>query len=117
MKATSTINDGYIIKDIIVSDYQYQLAKTQAPELNKLITNKMKATKWDYDYLIDQLSNSMEFYNSKDDFVAEVSAETKFSAAVLSVIWDRYTALDGKTAFEKSNYDWYDFIKAIDNES
>ena len=77
----------------------------------------MKATKWDYDYLIDQLSNSMEFYDSKAMFVNVLYAETKFSPAVLSVIWDRYTALDGKTAFEKSNYDWYDWIKTIDNES
>lgn len=75
----------------------------------------MKASKWDYDYLIDQLSNSMEFYNSKDDFIAEVSAETNFFASDLSIIWDSFTSLDGRTAFEKSKSDWQDWILSLIN--
>ena len=44
----------------------------------------MKPNKWDYTYLIDQLSNSMEFYSSKDDFVHTISNETLFTPELLA---------------------------------
>jgi len=73
----------------------------------------MKATKQDYDYLIDQLSNSMEFYESSKDFVNGLVFETSFAPEDLSEIWRLYQQMDAKTAFDMNNYNWYDFIKAI----
>ncbi len=73
----------------------------------------MKPNKWDYTYLIDQLSNSMEFYSSKDDFVHTISNETLFTPELLAKIWDNWLLLDGKTAFDNSYEDWQIFITNI----
>jgi len=70
-------------------------------------------TKWDYNYLIDQLSNSMEFYASKEDFVSQLSAETKFSPEELNTIWDKYSLIDGKTAFDMDTQDWIYWLNQL----
>lgn len=75
----------------------------------------MKPTEQDYDYLIDQLSNSMEFYTSKENFVEELSSETSLDTDDLKTIWSGYLAMDAKTAFDMNKYDWYEWIKNLIN--
>jgi len=75
----------------------------------------MKATKQDYDYLIDQLTNFMMYYASGESFVEQLTAETSFLHTDLEEIWRLYQIMDGKTAFDMTNYDWYDWIKTLTN--
>ena len=73
----------------------------------------MKATKQDYDYLIDQLSKPMEFYEPKEVFVNKIFANTSFSTAIIKSIWNRYQILDIDTVCKNTTGDWRKWIKII----
>ena len=44
-------------------------------------------------FLLDQLSNSMEFYDELE-FISHMSKETDISKAKLKIIWDEYWKLE-----------------------
>ena len=75
----------------------------------------MKPTEQDYDYLIDQLSNSMEFCESRVDFIVEVAAKTSFLPDDLGYIWNMYKCMNAKTSFDMNKYDWYNWINKLIN--
>lgn len=47
----------------------------------------------DMNFLLDQLSNSMEFYDELE-FISHMSKETDISKANLKIIWDEYWKLE-----------------------
>ena len=75
-------------------------------ELNNELTEKFS----DLEYLIDQLSNSMEHYDEKG-FVDHMSTETSISSDVLKKIYQDYQKLSTQVKNQNA-YGWEQWLKA-----
>ena len=65
------------------------------------------------DYVIDQIVNSMEYYDEdedEDDFVGMIQQELNTSPAVAKKVWKAYRAMDTEEKFENSAADWKEFL-------
>lgn len=65
-------------------------------------------------FLIDQLTNSMEHYQSKEEFAEHINKETGMSKSKLEKIFDDYWKLGAKERFENDIDEWVDFIEDYD---
>ena len=75
-------------------------------ELNNELTEKFS----DLEYLIDQLSNSMDHYDEKG-FVDHMSSETRISSDVLKKIYQDYQKLSTQVKNQNA-YGWEQWLKA-----
>ena len=73
------------------------MKRSELKEIIKEEIQKIKEAKQGSDlyFLIDQLTNSMEFYDEKE-FVNHISKETNYSPATLKKIFNAYWKLDTK---------------------
>ena len=65
------------------------------------------------DYVIDQIVNSMEYYDEdedEDDFVGMLQQELDTSPAVAKKVWKAYRAMGTEEKFENSAADWKEFL-------
>jgi len=72
---------------------------------------KIEASKIDTNFLIDQLTNSMEFYD-KDYFVSYISEQTSFSPEQLSKIFNSFWQIDPITRMNNTPEQWNEFINS-----
>ena len=61
------------------------------------------------DFVIDQITNSMEFYD-EEDFVELLQQELDASEEVAEKVWDAYQEMDTEDKFENSAEDWAKFL-------
>ena len=61
------------------------------------------------DFVIDQITNSMEFYD-EEDFVELLQQELDASEEVAEEVWDAYQEMDTEDKFENSVEDWAKFL-------
>ena len=61
------------------------------------------------DFVIDQITNSMEFYD-EEDFVELLQQELDASEEVAEEVWDAYQEMDTEDKFENSVEDWAEFL-------
>ena len=61
------------------------------------------------DFVIDQITNSMEFYD-EEDFVELLQQELDASEEVAEKVWDAYQEMDTEDKFENSVEDWAKFL-------
>ena len=61
------------------------------------------------DFVIDQITNSMEFYD-EEDFVELLQQELDVSEEVAEEVWDAYQEMDTEDKFENSVEDWAKFL-------
>jgi len=78
-----------------------QVEEGSKKELNELFS--------DVDFLIDQLSNSMEFYN-EDEFVEFMSDEIKMSPEIASEIFNDYLKLSPQVRNQNA-YGWKKWLE------
>jgi hypothetical protein len=78
----------------------------------QLLKELKEATMSNLDFVIDQLSNSMEFYD-EDDFVELLQQELGASPAVGKKVWDDYQEMDTIEKFENSAKDWEEFLSGF----
>ena len=78
-----------------------QVEEGSKKELNELFS--------DVDFLIDQLSNSMEFYN-EDEFVEFMSDEIKISPEIASEIFNDYLKLSPQVRNQNA-YGWKKWLE------
>lgn len=69
----------------------------------------MNELKHDFRFIIDQLTNSMEFY-TKEDFVNHIGGQTDFTPSQLSNIFDAYWELSPIDRINFNNSDWQQFV-------
>ena len=68
------------------------------------------------DYVIDQIVNSMEYYDEdedEDDFVEMLQQELDATPAVAKKVWKAYRAIDTEEKFENSADDWKEFLSGF----
>jgi len=56
----------------------------------------------DMNFLLDQLSNSMEFYDEQE-FISHMSKETDITKSNLKIIWDEFFKLG---PMERAQFGW-----------
>jgi len=73
----------------------------------------IKEAQENVDFVIDQLSNSMEYYD-EDDFIEMITKEfVKKTPADAKRLWDAYWKLDATDRMSYSSSDWKRFITDI----
>ncbi len=75
----------------------------------QLLKELKEATMSGLEFVIDQISNSMEFYD-EEDFVELLQQELDASEEVAEEVWDAYQEMDTMEKFENSDKDWAEFL-------
>ena len=68
----------------------------------------------DLNFLVDQLTNSMEYFN-KSEFVENLISNTKIEIDHLELIYDKYWKLNPLSRFEFTKSQWIEFINNLTN--
>ena len=75
----------------------------------QLLRELQEAAMSGLDFVIDQITNSMEFYD-EEDFVELLQQELGASEEVAEEVWDAYQEMDTEDKFENSAEDWAEFL-------
>ena len=75
----------------------------------QLLRELQEAAMSGLDFVIDQITNSMEFYD-EEDFVELLQQELDASEEVAEEVWDAYQEMDTEDKFENSAEDWAEFL-------